>query len=530
MSKLLRDVMNSKSDKHFRHSEDAYDIKKLSFYYAIESRIFNSIWNEELKKYTRGPLWFTNIMVFDFDYDEEHFPNVDDYERKLNESLEKLTNILGTPKYKIYNKQKFTKWEKEVYFTKNGEVKLPKKYGCQVVYELDESLQSQYVERVKLYNSLRLHISSLVDADLNFKGHMFKNPYNDRLFNIEESQNHNTINIFDIAKSLNFKNADKIKSLKPFETLNDGKKLPEYLRKWNNMLFGFYQELNSWKSNNWKVNWKNKVFYMENCKKSDSRNETLFEYFKTIPLSTLETITYGETINSNLFDGCAIKEPLDEVEWENTKQSVLNYRKENNIEWVDSNVDNRVFKWNQNPLNLNFFNENEEILFNFIGKSGTVTTAWLDKTIDLKLYNGDNPEEILSNVFLSFGPGKILTNIRSLISPDMLEFYKQLLKNTDSIYMDFGMYDLYCIIKGALYLTHFKYYRSVQDYRHLKIKDKFISKSEKREQLLNEWGLNYEGNIIGFKKFYNKLKKHGLLKEDGSPLPILLDLKNFIIN
>ena len=130
MSKLLRDVMNSKSDKHFRHSEDAYDIKKLSFYYAIESRIFNSIWNEELKKYTRGPLWFTNIMVFDFDYDEEHFPNVDDYERKLNESLEKLTNILGTPKYKIYNKQKFTKWEKEVYFTKNGEVKLPKKYGC----------------------------------------------------------------------------------------------------------------------------------------------------------------------------------------------------------------------------------------------------------------------------------------------------------------------------------------------------------------------------------------------------------------
>lgn len=543
MSILLRDVMNSKSDRHFRHPENAYNIKKLSFYYAIESRIFNGIWDEENQKYKRGPLWFTNLMVFDFDYDTEHYPDVKDYEKKLNESLEKLESILGTPKYKIYNKQKFTKWEEEVYFTKNGKVKLPKKYGCQVVYELSESLQSQFVERVKLYNSLRLHISSIVDSDMNFKGHMFKNLYNTKLFNIQKNKEFDTVDIFKIATNLGFGNVEMIKELNAFETLESknpkNNKLPNYLNKWNNMLFGYYQELNSWKSNNTKVNWKNKMSYVEKAKKSDSRNETLFEYFKSIPLSTLETITYGETISKsfNLFDSCVIKDPLDETEWEATRQSVLAYRKEHNIEWVDSNVDNRVFKWVQNDLNLSFFDLNEEKFNKAKEESRNTSTTilkWLNNSFETSLFEGNSDKEILANVFLTFGPEKILSNIRNLISPKILDFYKNLLNENrhNGCYIDYGMYDLYCIIKDAIYLTHFKYYGSIQEYRKSEKNYKdtsYKTKAELREELFLNWGLDFNGNILGFKKFYNKLKKNGLLKEDGMPLAISFYQNHFHI-
>lgn len=538
MAILLRDVMNSKSDRHFRHSENAYDIKKLSFYYAIESRIFNGIWNDELQKHTRGPLWFTNIMVFDFDFDEAHFPNVEDYQRKLNESLIKLEEILGKPKYKIFNKNKYSKWEIEVYFTKNGKVNLPKKCGCQVVYELTDSIKSQWVESVNLYHRLRLDISAAVDADLNFKGHMFKNPYNKRLFDIHENADAEPVDIFAVAERMGYSNIDRIRNMKAFETFETKNKLPAYLKKWSNMLLSFYQDLNSWKSNSSKVNWKNKMFYIENCKRYDSRNETLFNYFKSIPLSTLETIQYHETLNTNLFDNCSIKEPLDEVEWETTRQSVLNYRKENNIEFVDRNVDSRVFKWDQSPLNTNFFNENYENLMKAAKNAKiyrNIEANWLSTSIPMDLYKGNNAEEILANVFLSYGADKVLTNVRNLISHDMLEFYKDILKVDSTIMQNnnlsndtYGMWDLYCIIKGALYLTHFKYYRCIQKFRHSKPKRE-KTKLEIRNEMMSKWGLNYRGSILGFKRFYEKLMKNGLLKSDGSALPISFYQSHFRI-
>lgn len=523
---LLRDVMNSKSDKHFRHSENAYDIQRLSFYYAIESRIFNGVWNEELEKYTRGPLWFTNLMVFDFDFDEKHYPNIKNYESKLNDSLNKLEQILGKPKFKIFNKQYFSNWEKEVYFTKNGEINLPKKCGCQVVYELKESLQSQYKEKVNLYNSIRLHISSLVDADMNFKGHMFKNPYNKKLFSILENKNYDTVDIFDLALKFNYENVEKIKNLKPFESLKSKNELPSYLKKYNNMLLGFYQELNTWKSNNYKVNYKNKMFYIENCKKSDSRNETLFEYFKNIPLSNLKNVEYLDLINSNLFDNCSIKEAMEEEEFENTKQSVLLYREKNNIEYVDKNIDNRVFKFEQKSLNMNFFDENKNELLNSISKISNkeIIVNWTSFNIPIKLYKNNSFENLLSNLFLCFGAENILTNIRNLLTPQMLDFYKDFLSNSNigNCTMDIkniGMWDLFCIVKNAIYLTHFKYYKSIQNFRHAK-PVKQMTKLEKRNILFKEWGIDFNGDILGFKNFYLKLKENKLLKDDGKPLPI----------
>ena len=207
----LVDVMNSKSEYIMRHSVDIKNLREIKKYYAIESRIFNGIWNEEENKYEKGPFWFTNYIVFDFDFDKEHFPELKtekDMEKKLEVSLDSLFSILGTPKYIIKNKWTnegndcYTEYQKKKYFTKNNIVKLPKKYGCQVVYELDESLQSQYKERVSVYNQLRNIISLKCDGDINFKGHMFKNFNNRYLFNVTTFKNEETnkINLYNLSK------------------------------------------------------------------------------------------------------------------------------------------------------------------------------------------------------------------------------------------------------------------------------------------------------------------------------------------
>ena len=86
----LVDVMNTKSEYHCRHSVNIKDFNEIKKYYAIESRIYNGIWNEDSNKYVKGTLWFTNYMIFDFDYDEDHFPNITDYEKELNTQLAKL--------------------------------------------------------------------------------------------------------------------------------------------------------------------------------------------------------------------------------------------------------------------------------------------------------------------------------------------------------------------------------------------------------------------------------------------------------
>ena len=544
---LLRDVMNSKSTNHFRHSENAYDSKRLSFYYAIESRIFNGRFDKLLNKNVRGPLWFTNIMVFDFDFDEKHFPNVEDYECKLSSSLSKLESILGKPKYKIYNKSQdsYTDWEKEIYFTKINsdgfeEVKLPKKYGCQVVYELKDSLQSQYIERVKLYNSIRLYISSIVDADENFKGHMFKNPLNHKLFNIQRNGNHDLVDIFEISETFNFKDVTLIKNLEPFEELhskfNTKNILPAYLKNYSDMLTCFYQDLNSWKSNSTKINFKSKMFYANSCKKSESRNETLFNYFKSLPMHQLETAQYCEIANSssNIFANCAITEMISKDEFDVTKQSVCDYRKKNHVGALnslalDNNTnfnDSRVFKFEQNSPNMNFFSENSIALnsaANNINNGRNIRVLYLSTDIPLKLYNNGNNEEKLANIYILFGSENVLSNISSLITPDMLNFYKTQLDNAESI----GMWDLYNIVRGAVYLVHFKYYRTIQEFRHSKVEKvtvtKLTVKAEKRNNLFKEWGINYNASnldILGFKDLYQNLSNSNLLKDDGTPLAI----------
>ena len=209
-SVALVDVMNSKSEYICRHSVDIKNLSEIRKYYAIESRIYNGIWNNEENKYVKGSLWFTNYMIFDFDFDKEHFPELEtdeDMKRKLDESLNSLFSILGTPKYIIRNKTNtgkdvYSDYQKKKYFTKNNITKLPKKHGCQVVYELDKSLQNIYKEQIVVYNLVRNIISAKCDGDLNFKGHMFKNFHNRYLFNVKTFKDveTNKINLYNLCK------------------------------------------------------------------------------------------------------------------------------------------------------------------------------------------------------------------------------------------------------------------------------------------------------------------------------------------
>ena len=376
---LLREVMNSKSSNHYRHAMDAYDIKKMSFYYAIESRIYKG--KEEIDKndvtrriIVKTPLWFTNLMIFDFDFDEKHFPGLSEIEleEKLENALQKCEYLLGKPKYKIFNKkhEDITQFEIDMYFTKNGEINLPKKFGCQVVYELENSLQSQYFEQVNLYKEVRLHLSKLLGSDLDFKGHMFKNPFNRKLFNIEENQNFDTLNIFNLAEEfllLDKEKINEIKELEAFKTFKSKEEVHPLFRRYSNRLYSFYKDLNSWKYNK-----KNKNF---NCNlkevivddfKKDSRNETLFSYMHLLPYENLENLSFElfeNEISDYLFDKCSIKDPMDEKEFESTKQSVLSYKEKMGDSFSinfnsNDNRDDRVFKFDQNKWNLNFFNEN----------------------------------------------------------------------------------------------------------------------------------------------------------------------------
>lgn len=510
--------MNPKATLHCRHSENAFNIKNISQYYAIESRIYNSVFSQDKNRYIRGPLWFTNIMVFDYDFDEKHFPNIIDYENKLKDSLNKLQQLLGTPHYIIYNKTNFTQEQINRYFTKieNNQItiNLPKKYGCQVVYELKESLKSQYPEQIKLYNLVRQKINILTDGDINFKGHMFKNFYNKDLFNIIEYNHYNEIDIFELAYKLGIYDQDtidKIKSLSPFRLLEEKNQLPTYFKIYNTKLYNFYINLNSWKSKNTKDKIDN-IYYNY---KSSSRNETLFRYLNNLSTEDIVNLTYNQIINLPIYEQCLIKEPLSENEVNCIKKSILNYRERTGFVLEAKEINNQVFKINQNLLNIDFFKENQnkfEQAFKNINLKH-IPCKYENLNFYFISYNNNYDDQKLANLFLNFGVVDILSNIRNLFIPDLVEWVNKKLFNNK-----YKLYELYNIFKSSIYLIHFKLYHSIRVIKNHK--PNYITKKELRQKIIKTWGFNYKGHIAGFSIYYNKLKNAKLLKNDGSPYPI----------
>lgn len=593
---LLRDVMNSKSSFIKRHSVDAYNIKELSKWYAIDSHMYNSIWDEENSKWKRGNAWIMNTMVFDIDLDSEHCIGLNDEEikEKLSNSIKKLESILGTPKFIIRNKNYYSKNQIDTYFTKidnNGNkiIKKPKKYGCQVIYELKDSIKSEMIGVRDVYNYVRLTITDIIGADKQFNGYMHKNYYNKDLFDITENKNHNLIDIFYYAKMFKYRNKNVpediinntdeilnlVKNLKPFEKLGDNTKLNKHLKKYTLELYSYYNQLNRWNGlfdtnfeNNYNDNNSKDIKNTINLDaktilsiKTESRNNTLFNLFKIIPLNILENydINYFKSLidNLNLFSNCLESSMLEDFEIESTRQSVLNYRINNrdfeidNINTINiinnssnlNKIDYRVFKEDQNSFNFNFFNENKINLINSMNrviysqnfKNRTIKRYWLNKyPIKIKLYElcGDVESDFintLSNIFLYFSAEKILKNINNLFSQQMIDFYQEIYSRIRISNRNFAnsyklnLYQLFNCLKSSIYLTHFKYYRSIQDYRK---NNKNNSNNKKKNNIckntrnIEKYGVYYNGSILGMNKYLKQLKKDNLLKKDGTPYPI----------
>lgn len=565
--KTITPAGNCKSTYKGQLCYNSDDLKSISKKSHSELRRFLPIWDEEKGRYVCHPrIYFTNYIAFDLDIDEKHFPNSSDerLSKILEISLAKLYRILGTPKWIIKNKSlsELTESQISTYFTEinseTGEKKIniPKKYGCQVFYELTESIQSVYPERYNIFETVRKTISAMIGADPNFNCNMAKNPLNKEIFNIWEAEEgeDSKVDILNLALNgyakycyreketkniiVSENNLSKDLILKKWnceknKTIDELSKPDLHLRKYINSLFNFYNELNSWKFDDSRIDYMINNNYAEKTQKDSSRNVTLFNYFKYIPINKVQTITYKEILSiKGLFDSCTIKENLDEEEVERIRTSVLGYYnlKNENIDRnnhttktdndVNCNIlnenheDVRVFKFNQSLFDRSFFKNNKSKFYSGLNRiknlfeiEKNIPTSeinpnlhilykyWAgfksekmpiilynmnfnynDKIVNnnycklenIKKINNNNKTSIaLANIFLSFGPETILSNIRNLFSQEMIDFIKDLNKiiNYNDNNNTFGINDVYFIIKNAIFYTHFKYYREIQIFR-----------------------------------------------------------------
>ena len=633
---------------------------RLDHSYNIETRMFLGYWDDEAKSYIAldKRQYLTNYIAFDFDFDEKHFPGIN-HEAKLKAAVDHLEKIIGFPGiYIIRNKTEYTQEEIDYHFTKaDGSINLPKRYGCQIIYQLSETLDARNESKKELYERVREKITQLTDGDPAFRGQMVKNFNNKTLFDITEhtldtdkTGDHLSkgFDIYKFAKShmlycpgcrdANDLNVDEIYNSTIYNNPERNKNLEKHLEVYSNMLLSYYYDLNSWKfksendnnNDNNKIentlNYNNKLSYIKNERfkfKQDSRNNTLFSFFNAVPFNTLLSIEYKDyqTFKSNgLFDECVIKEDMSEKEFYNTKESSVSYRQKYMLmDGLDSNLvtslsgDNRVFKMNQKEYDSNFFknHKNEFItainyIKDFYKKDFNrccCYTVWEDnkrkKKIRLPInylkvkneFNEDgfytnnsdniNPRSILSkmlaNIFLTVGPDLIITNIKTLFSQNLLDIIQEDLypyfaysfddinhecQNYD-ISKSLGLYDLYLIIKDAIYYTHFTYYYSIQSYRNnnecgareyiegdslicedtiAELKKEARIEAEKAkyeknhnrksaEEIIQEYyGISLFKNNFGchisnnqFKIYYNRLKnneKDNLLKENGTAKPV----------
>lgn len=483
MSNILVDVMNSKATLHCRHSEDAIT-GKFPLYYAIESRIYNK--NADGMK---GNYWFTNELVFDLDFDEKHAPTVSDYEKAMNNAISKLYEILGTPRYVITNKTEFNQWQKDFYFKKDGNYNLPKQFGAQLIYELKDSIQSQFLERVNLYHKVRLEITKLIGGDLNFKGHMHKNQHNRQIFNVKENKNFTTVDIKAVALSLNIYGdktsdiVDRIYKLQPNTRLNDCY-VPKIFKDYGNDVAKWYSELNSYKSA--KLSALSRYQISNGFEKSQSRNVTLFNYCRALSKHALEELQYNELVNLNIFNECDITEPISEEEFNSTKKSVLSYNQDriyDGIEDFDS-IDLRVFKIGSKKVNMTWFDTNK---FKSIVNSNSTEAVYKipfrnsEKEIVIEVNKFKNSSELLSNYFMLYGIFDILENIRSLFIPENITFINGLLSS--KLCTNYGLYDVKNVIQQALFISHFKMLNALKESRATKYKKKLTIREKLVEML-----------------------------------------------
>jgi hypothetical protein len=533
-----RDVMNSKSDRIFRHPVAFNHYSHLEQYYAVESRVFMSKMVKDENgniQYERTHLWFTNEVVFDFDFDEEHVKGKTDLELEgmLQNGINRIEALLGKPKYVIKNRTEFTDFEVGRYFTKGDEVKLPKRWGAQLVYELAESLQSQFVERVALYHQARLAVTRMVGADPNFKGHMFKN-YRSELFKVEKFEQ-KPLSLFDLAVAAGFEreHVERVLSLKAGEHLE--RNLCKTMQRYNRRLVNWYMNLNTFKRQG---GFKSKRNINWNAIKCGSRNVTLFNYLCALGIDSIRELEYERVVSSQLFDQCDLQEPMSREEFESTRDSVVSWRESGGLEPEAFDAgDSRVFKLNFQPLNREFFDAFKGMSMDKMGKFAEIkfvghkrSEPVKEHTIRVPLYEENSAETALANIFLHLGGFNILENVRSLVTNESLDWIKLNLEKW--FQEDHGLDDLYHAVCSALYLTHFRLYGSIREWRATKsisasttgISDATEASSIRTIWMVPSYRSSDDHTILSyacrFKRVYAQLKREGHLNENGLAKPI----------
>ena len=494
-------------------------------YYATESRIWPAAWNAERGMWDKADptLWFTNFMIFDLDFNG---PDEEENRKNLQNAVNKLYELLGAPWCEIKNKNNYTQEQVEKYFTRvvdNGEneikkVSLPKKFGMQLVYRMSEPIFSKDVERYHLFKSLRKKINILIDGDLQCHGFQFKNFKNEHLFHVAYPEKSQLMDLFQTAKKIigiygleydhskNYTESmiDQVQTMRGYDSFEQT--VPKSVKDAMHHVIRWYTDLNSFKGANYsgaigQVNtndWADAL----NFKQVSSRNETLMNFLRVIPMEIMESLTVDDINASHLLDHCEIKEPMDSLEFEATKNSVMHWRKENHVEISFKNhldtsnlsdsianamKDRRVLKLNLKIIDAKQFGDdfrerlnqavkrfddlmNDPTLHVMIHTKKTTDKLQLRKfeTHALQMDGAYGYQNGLANLLMIMYPEmeQTIVHMQNFFDPEVLTLMNETLQKLFNLDQPLTLYQLADAIKKSLYVIHFKIYGIVKGYRN----------------------------------------------------------------
>ena len=526
----VREVCNPKSENVFRHAVPYNDLEHQKNWYAVESRIYDAIVEEKDGKQviTKTQNWFTNIMVFDIDIDAIHVGPVSEHQLEIISTniLKQLISLIGQPKCIIRNRNMYNQFQDERYFTVNGVVEHPKRWGYQVIYELDESIQSQMFERVDLYQKVRMHITRMVGADEGFRGHMHKNPLNTGLFKVEWCKNHKQLNICDLAVSLGVcskEEVDAIWSLPPYERL-EMESNPAVMKA-SSELAEWYSKLNQWKLPNVKAN--SGYHVSMNDIQDTGRNISMFNLLRSLPTSKFESAAQADILSEYpfVYDKCFNKDILDESEFESIKNSVINYRKRTGVEPVPMTVDKDLqvlpvqLVQHDNRISVKVADELKEAI---LAKKKNLFVDGepykLAGKVPVDKFDAPGVEAKLANAMIHIGAERMLCQCKNLVSQHVMDMLKEV------FHLDgYGLYDMVGLVKRTVYMVHFAVVYAVRKARKgVKKKQHEVVKDVK---LRDKYGVPYASQMEGksasavaysMLPYVKMMIRDGLVGKDGS--------------
>ena len=530
----MQEVANVKSRYLNRHPVCIYDKKGFLQSYAVETRIYPAkrVWDEiewQWKWVRLGKNWFTNYIAFDIDVPND----VEEEEavRRQEHSIQTLMSLLGQPMVKVKNKKHYTQEQLDRYWTqRDGTLKPPKRFGCQLVFLLDSSLHSDYHERVRVYKEIRDYLNSVSGADPLCHGHMMKNWFNNSLFDVEWYEEPSELNLQQLAVSLlgyEQSYVDKLWKVPKF-LHEDEPMLSPLVEKAMEETVQWYEKLNTWK---WDRKHKQRGGNRSGHGNSDwmrtsSRNVSLFNFLRYVPYEKLQDLTLDDVIleKPDLFDLCDHKERLGEEEFERTKNSVMFYRNGNSgSQPLDSHYlryGMQKDKWYENVLPVDVLEYSEQgaaELLELLREWKQPREAYAtfqhealkgvnEVEVPFMTYFGDTEYDFLSkeydcnmmvNCMLSCDPIKSLGTIRLWFNRNVMNFVweEYMPLNTKRTLSNYKSW-----LKNVLYMTHFRTVHAIRQQRKknrekahksLHVTPKSVRKDEKVQCICSRFGMTY---------------------------------------